>query len=257
MLAGVAAVVVVLGLAGFLGLRAIAGGSASGQAPLPRFGGLDYAPTITADATMIARARTRAASGLAILNTASATTPVFSDPLKTNAQHWPIGNTHFSFGPDGKLHATNPSSASIAALNQPVSPPTNFLVSVNMTFLKGSNSDVAGLTVRVVPGGSGGASRYLMLLAPEGRFEVWYYDGATWTGLASGYSSAIKPGLDVSNRLEVLCATKEIWFFVNGQFLTNVFDATLANTPNTLGPVVVYTSTEVAYDTYDVYAVGA
>jgi hypothetical protein len=256
MLAIVAVVaIVVLGLAGFLGLRALAGGSSTGHTTLPNFGGLDYAPTVTPDATAIAHTRARAAAGLAVLKSASATTPVFSDPLKTNAQHWPIDGKQFFFGPDGKLHGTNVTSHSVATLDQPAGPPVNYLVTVNMTFLTATPSDVAGLNVRVMAGSSATAARYMVLIAPEGRFEVWYFDGAKWSNLDNGYTSAIKPGLNVSNTLAILCDRQEIWLFVNDQFVTNVHDYTPPKIAGTLGPAIVYTTTEVAYDTYNVYQV--
>ena len=254
LLAGV--FIVAVGVASIVGLRALASGSGTGQIPAPRIDGLDYAPTVTPDATMIARTRARSAPGLALLTSVSATTPVFSDPLKTNAEHWPIADTHFSFGTDGKLHGLNPSSDSIASLAQPVRPPLDYLVTVNMTFLKGSPSDVAGVSVRVLSGGSAGSSRYMMVIAPEGRYEAWYFDGTKWSSLANGYSNAVKQGLNVSNTLAVLCEGHQIWFFVNGQYVSNVYDFTPPYRAGSLGPVVVYSSTEVTYDTYNVYQVG-
>jgi serine/threonine protein kinase len=248
---------VALGLVGFLGLRVLAGGPTASHTRLPNFGGLDYAPTVTPDATVIARTRARAASGLAALERATATTPVFSDTLASNAKHWPTDGKRFTFGTDSKLHGSNNTSQSIAALNQPTSPPSDYVVSVNMTFLKASPSDVAGLSVRVLAGSDTTAPRYMMLIAPEGRFEAWYFDGAKWTNLANGYSSAIKTGLGASNALAVLCDGQEIWFFVNGQYVTNVHDFSPPGETGTLGPVVIYTTTEVTYDTYNVYQLGS
>jgi eukaryotic-like serine/threonine-protein kinase len=251
-----ATAILVLGLAGFLGLRALEGSATTTRAPLPNFGGLDYAPTVTPDATAIARTQIQSAAGLAELKRASATTPVFSDALTSNAHHWAVDGKRFFFGSDGRLHGTNNTLQSVATLAQPVSAPANYLVTVNMTFLKASPSDVAGLSVRA-QSSSAAASRYLMLIAPEGRYEVWYYDGARWSDLSNGYASAIKTGLNTSNTLSVLCDGQQIWFFVNGEYVTDVADFSTPDSASTLGPVVVYATTEVAFDHYDVYHLGS
>jgi hypothetical protein len=256
-LVAVVAVVAVLALAigAFFSLRALFPADSPSRSALPNFGGQNYAPTVTPDATAIAILQQRAAVGQLVLNAALSQPPVFTDTLATNTSRWPVDGTTFFFAGDGKLHGTNHTSQAVASLNQPGVPPSNYVVSVNMTFLKGEPSDMAGLRVRVVTTAAGTVAHDTVLIAPEGRYEIWRYTGIRWVNLETGYSNAIKRGLNASNQLQILCNAGHIWLFVNGQFVAEVPDSTSPLATTTLGPTVIYTSTEVTYDHYGIYRV--
>jgi hypothetical protein len=253
--AAVAAVVVLgLLLAGGLGLHALA--TASGvRPPLPNFGGLDYAPTATPDAAQAAQQRKAAQAAEQQLTAATSASPVFSDALANNSHGWPVDGKQSFFGTDGRLHVYNQKPQEVISIDQPGSVPLNFAVTADLTFLRGSISDMAGLRVRVTPTGGGSVAHFTVLISPEGRYEVWRFDGSRWISLDNGYTQAIKRGLDQANQLAVLMRGASMWVFVDGHFVTAVRYGSAPSDAGAVGPTVIYSGTEVAFAHYAVYRV--
>ncbi len=237
---------------GTLGWRALTAAPGPRQS-LPNFGGLDYAPTLTPNSTQAAQQRHTAQQAEALLAASTSGTPVFSDSLADNSHRWAVDGRQYFFGSDDRLHVLNRTPQSVANLDMPGVAPANFVVSVNMTFLRGNISDVAGLRVRVGTGPTGGTAHFTMLISPEGLYQVWRYDGTTWISLDYGYSQAIQRGLNQTNQLAVIARGTTFWMFVNGHYVTSVRDSTAQAVPGTLGPTVIYAGTEVAYDHFAVY----
>lgn len=256
LLASIAGVLLLaLVVAGGFGLRALFAGSAN-RPPLPNFGGLNYAPTVTPNATQVARFQALAQAAEQRLAAATAGQPVFSDDLASNANHWAVDGKESFFGTDKRLHLFSHSIQSVYSLNQPGAAPGDCAVRVDMTFVQGSLSDLAGLRLRVAADGDGHASFATVLFAPDGRYEVWRYDGSHWQVLDFGYAAAMHRGLGQTNTLAVLARGASLDVFINGHFVTSVQDSSLTPTPGmTMGPTVIYSGTEVAYAHYAVYAV--
>jgi eukaryotic-like serine/threonine-protein kinase len=251
--AGVVALALVV--AGVLGLRALTAPPGP-STQLPNFGGLDYAPTPTADATQVVRAQATALAAQSLLTAATSVQPVFSDSLSANSQHWTVDGTSTFFGTDDQLHLYNQSARTILSLNQPAPAPADFAVTVNMVFLRGSLSDPAGVNFRVTPSADGPQAHYTVLISAEGRYEFWRFEGAHWAILDSGYSDAVKRGLGQTNQLAVLARGSRFWMFVNGQYVTSLVDSGLPGTPQTtMGLIVIYSGCEVGFTHYTVYRV--
>lgn len=257
MLAIVAAIAMVgLVTTGIVGLGALA--TAGGpRTPLPNFGGLDYAPTTTPNAAQIAQQHQIAQTNEALLAAAISGQPVFSDTLANNSQNWSVDGKQFFFGSDNRLHVFNTTPQSVATINQPVAAPTNFVVMVNMTFLRGSLSDVAGLRVRVAPDANGALTHFTVLISPEGRFQFWHFDGTQWNSLDNGYTPAVNRGFGAVNQIAVMGKGNGLWLFVNGHFVTLVHFGTAVKGAATMGLSVIYSGCEVTYDHYAVYSVAS
>jgi serine/threonine protein kinase len=250
-------VIVGLAIGGGLGLTSLLSGVGP-EGRLPNFGGLNYAPTVTANANAAAKAAAMAQVAQSRLASVLAARPVFGDSLSANTQHWPVDNKNSFFGADGRLHLYNHDANAVLSVNQPVDAPTNYAVSVNLAFLHGGASDLAGLRLRVTPVDNGHYAHYTVLISPDGRYEIWRYDGARWTVLDFGYTQAIQRGLGQSNTLTVLAERGALWIFVNQRFISTVADAGgSAQSATTMGPTVAYAGTEVGFSHYAVYPDGA
>jgi hypothetical protein len=240
-------------IAGGVGLHALAT-SDNASSALPNFGGLDYAPTLTPNAAQSAQARQTAAANEQLLTAATAASPVFTDSLASNTQHWATDGKQVFFGNDAQLHIYNQTARQVVSVNQPIEAPPNFVVTLDMTFLRGSVSDLAGVRVRVVRSADGSDTHDTALISPEGRYEIWRFAGSQWSMLDSGYTDAVKRGLGQTNHLALLARGADYWFFVNGHFVTQV-RGTAATSSGTMGPTVIYSGTEVGFAHYVVYQV--
>lgn len=249
--------VLALALAGGFGLTMLLKGPIA-QGTLPNFSGLNYAPTTTPNAAALAKAAAIAHAAEAQLAAVTATKPVFTDSLTSNSQHWPVDNKSSFFAADGELHLYNHDVRSVLSLDQPGSVPDAFAVSVSLTFLHGSISDLAGLRVRVTPAGDGQFAHVTVLISPDGRYEIWSYSGSRWTVLDFGYTQTITRGFNQTNTLAVLAMGGAIHVFINSHYISTVADPGAATAgSNAMGPTVVYAGTEVAYAHYAVYAAGS
>lgn len=256
-LIGVASAVMLLVVLGAVfSLRALFGGMGT-RAPLPNFGSLDYAPTVTPNVAQQQQFQAVAQAAERDLAAATAGKPQFSDALAANTNHWPVDGKQSFFGSDKRLHLSNHALQTIYSVNQPVAVPENFAISVKLTFLHGSTSDLAGLRIRVAPPGDSTSSHDLILLSPDGRYECWRFDGSHWQVMDFGYATPIKRGIGQTNTLTVLARGATIEVFVNGAYVTAVEDQLLTPVAGmAMGPTVIYAGTEVAYADYTEYALG-
>jgi hypothetical protein len=252
------ALAVVMVAVGGLGLRALTAPLGT-IAPIRGLGGLNYAPTLTPDTTQIARQLAISRAAQALLTTATSASPVFSDSLKTNSQRWPVDGRSTFFGADGRLHLANQSARNVLTVDQPVSAPARFAVTVDLAFVSGGFADPAGLRFRVGSGSGSAAAFYAAMISPEGRYEFWRYDQAHWAILANGYTDTVKRGLGQTNTLAVLVDPTDpdgstFLMFVNGQYVVTVTDNLLPADPALgMGLIVMYSGTEVAYSNYALY----
>lgn len=226
---------------------------AAPRTALPNFGGLDYAPTLTPNATQVAYERARAQAAQALLAAATQAPPVFSDSLADNSQRWPVDGKQTFFA-GGALHLSNRTAETVLSIDQPVNPPLNFVVSVDVTFLHASSSDLAGVRFRVTPDPGHLDWHYTMLISPDGRYDFWRFKGG-WEFLDNGFTPAITRGVGVKNTLTVLARGDLFYVFVNGQFVTMVQDATLHALPSAMGPTVIYSGSEASFSHYLVYRI--
>lgn len=235
-----------------LGLHALLTPAAPRTA-FPNFGGLDYAPTPTPNATQVARERARAQAAQALLAAATQTPPIFSDSLTDNSHHWPIDGKQTFFA-GGQLHVFNRTPETVLSIDQPVDPPLDFVVSVDVTFLRASGSDLAGVRFRVTPNAGHLDSHYTVLISPDGRYEFWRFkDG--WEFLDNGFTQTVKRGMGVTNTLTVLAHGDMFYVFINGQYVATVQDRALHSLPSAMGPTVIYSGSEASFSHYVVYQV--
>jgi hypothetical protein len=253
------AIAVIMVAVGGVGLRALTAAPGT-AAPQPNFGGLDFAPTFTPNTLQVANDRKVAQVALAKLTAATSKPPLFSDNLKNNGQHWPVDGRSTFFGTDGRLHLLDQTTHDIVTLDQPVSAPGDIAVTVDLTFLRGSVGDPAGLRFRVAPDADGTTSFYAALVAPDGRFEFWRFNQSHWTILSGGYTNTIRRGLGQTNTLAVLVDPADLrgytfLVFINGQYVADAVDDVLpSGSAMGMGPIVIYPGTEIGYANYAVYA---
>jgi eukaryotic-like serine/threonine-protein kinase len=240
-------------IAGGFGLHALlTGNPVNGN--LPNFGGIDFAPTLTPNAAQMAQRRAVAQKNEQLLTLATTAQPVFSDSLASNTQQWPVDGRQAFFA-DGALHLFNQAVRQVDDVNQPGVAPASFVVSCQMKFLRGASTDVAGLRVRITPSSSGYDAHYTALISPEGHYEVWRFDGYSWSNLDAGYSDAIKRGLGQTNQLTVMGRGSSLWVFVNGHFVSLVGGVNSKAGAAAAGLTVIYSGTEVAFSHYAVYQI--
>jgi hypothetical protein len=241
-------------IAGGIGLHALLTGNPE-SANLPNFGGIDYAPTLTPNAAQAAQRRAVAQANEQLLAAATGAQPVFSDSLAANTQRWPVDGKGAFFANDGSLHLYNQAARHVDDVNQPGTAPASFVVSTDLKFLRGAVSDVAGLRVRITPTDSGYDAHYTALISPEGRYEIWHFDGGSWSILDGGYTDTIKRGLGQTNQLTVMGRGASLWLFINGHFVSLVGGVNKQAGPAALGLTVIYSGTEVAFSHYTVYPI--
>jgi tRNA A-37 threonylcarbamoyl transferase component Bud32 len=254
LVAGVLAVAMLI--AGGVGLHALLTGNPV-NGTLRNFGGIDFAPTITPNSAQVAERRAVAQANEQLLTLATSAAPVFSDSLASNTQGWVVDGKQAFFGNDKALHLFNQAVRQVDDVNQPGVAPANFVITCQMTFLRGASTDVAGLRVRITPTGTGYDAHYTALISPEGHYEVWRFDGNSWSNLDAGYSDAIKRGLGQTNQLTVMGRGTSLWVFVNGHFVSLVGGINSKAGAAPAGLTVIYSGTEVAFSHYAVYQVSA
>ncbi len=237
-----------------LGFRAF---ESSSVLPHIRLGGTllgGPAPTATPDPAFIAAAHT--AEGQ--LQAATRATPVFSDDLKGNQQHWRTSGTVVYFAPDG-LHLHSQSTASPVFEDTPGDHGalSDIVAQVDVTMVGGTPSDDVGLRFFVQPADGGQQEFYAYLITSEGRYAVWFYrDG--WHFIHNGYSSAIKPGMGQTNTLAVLArgSTHEAFFFANGKYVTSAALPMDAPTAGPVGFMIRDGGSDARFARYRLYAIG-
>lgn len=230
------------------------GYSFPGQSPRPT-------PTVSAAQAATAQAATRQ------LSSEMAGRPLFKDSLSGGGSdgRWHPDGKILYFASDG-LHLDNTNSNSALAADAPATPAldlSHVAASVNVTFVRGDTGGLAGLRFFAHPS-SGGAVYYCYVISPQGRYEVWVRHGTAgsyaWDSVLSGYSLAIKTGMNVTNTISVIADSSrgDALLFANGQFVAHLglglqHAYTDAPTSGTVGLLVMYDNSDVAFSQFAVY----
>ncbi|HEX6800107.1 MAG TPA: serine/threonine-protein kinase [Ktedonobacterales bacterium] len=180
--------------------------------------------------------------------------PLFSDPLSSNANHWPTSGKIAFFGTGGyHIHVTD--AKSVVALPAPyggADGTQDVVVQTGMRFAQSTAGNFAGLLFYA----SGDTSTYYSFaISEDGRFSVWLHDASGWNFVNGGYTTAITTGLNVPNTLAVLArgSTGVAYFFVNGHYVTGVQLSASGPTSGRAGMIVLDNPTEVIYANFAIY----
>jgi hypothetical protein len=150
----------------------------------------------------------------------SSTTPLFSDPLTSDANGWST-NQNCYFRSDG-FHI-NGSWECFA----PTDVPDNFTAQVRVKQISGPSGDGYGVVFRRASIGNA----YYFFIDGYGHWRVDKCVNNTCSALHNWSSSngAVKQGANVANTLEVAANGSQFAFFANGTQLGQVTDSTFAS----------------------------
>jgi len=102
----------------------------------------------------------------------------------------------------------------------------DFVVEVDTRAVEGPLDNNLGILVRYQDDDE---SFYWFQISSDGLFAVDRLDGDEWVSLANWQeSAAIRQGLDVTNRLKVVCSGEQFTFYVNDTWLATVTDDAFA-----------------------------
>lgn len=211
---------------------------------------LSASPTASANPTVTASGRDAERQLAAI----TARAPIFSDPLSSNAHHWPTSANVAFFGAGG-YHVRDTNAKSVVALRAPFAgadSTQDVVVQCGMTFVQGAPANYAGLIFYA----SGDTSTYYSFaISDDSRFTVWLHDATGWNFVSGGYSTAITTGLNAPNTLAVLArgSTGEAYFFVNSHYVTGVRLSQSGPSSGGAGMIVLDNPSEVTYANFAVY----
>ena len=180
--------------------------------------------------------------------------PRFSDPLTSNANHWPTSGKVAFFGTGG-FHIHDTDARSVVVLPAPFGGADGMqdvVVQSGMRFAQATAGNFAGLFFYA----SGDTSTYYsFVISEDGRFSVWQRGASGWNFVSGGYSTAITTGLDAPNTLTVLArgSVGAAYFFVNGHYVTGVQLSANGPTSGGAGMIVLDNPTEVVYANFAIY----
>ncbi len=254
-IAGVA-MLVIMAACGF-GFRSFEGGAVLPHITLSGSylpGASAKVPTGTPDTSASARAdeaRLRAIVG---------GQPVFGDALSSNSHHWATDNSTVFFT-NQTLHLRDQSATSVALVDAPGDPTSasgDIVAQVSVAQVGGKVGDLAGLRFLVASNADGSQSYYSFVVSSDGRYEVWFHDDSRWVFLVSGYSTAIKTGLNQHNTLAALTSStrNEAVLFANGQFVTRVSLDPNGPVAGSAGLIVMDNGDESAFTQFALYDAG-
>jgi hypothetical protein len=137
----------------------------------------------------------------------------------------------------------------------------NLDVEVAIRFTQGQPGNFAGLRFFVSQNSDGSENYYCFLTSIEGRYAVWEHLGEgvpAWTFITSGYSNALKTGLDQSNVLDVLALGtgrhQEAILFANDRFIAQIpVSVGGVSTAGGSGLIVFNDDTEVVFSNLAIY----
>lgn len=235
--------------------------TAQAQAAMTATAQAQATQTAIARATATAQAQASATAG--VIQTATAGTPDYRDPLNdannqdTQNAGWSglNGNdNHCQFQSDG-YHVTE--SVSVHGCGEQTSY-GNATITVNMNILSG---DSGGLFFRTNPGPVFGAyAGYLFQVNSQGQYKIWRSSNFNLGNDAQVFqdwttSSALKTGYNVKNTIEVIMKGGTMSFYANGVYLTQVQDSTYTSGIVALGAFSSGNSTEVVYSNIKIYPI--
>jgi eukaryotic-like serine/threonine-protein kinase len=191
------------------------------------------------------------------LGTVTAQKPAYTDKLATaNGSHWSTDGKAIFFGAGG-LHLRNgdPRASLLVAAPADTSALHDVAVKTDITLAQSNPGNFAGVRFFVVPGGGNDSNYYCYTISLEGRYVVWLHQGGQWTFITSGYSAAIKPGLNQTNTLAVLArsSTSQAYLFANGKFVAALRLNVNGPTAGGAGLIVLDSPTEAIFANFAVY----
>jgi hypothetical protein len=183
-------------------------------------------------ATPDATAAAQASNALGELRLVTQQTPVFADKLTSNHYNWRTNDKTLFFASDGFHISTFAATSMVGIADTPWNNRQYFSglgIQVTIRFTQGQPGDFAGLRFFVSQNSDGSENYYCFMTSIEGRYAVWQHQGdaeTPWTFISSGYTSAIKTGLDQSNDLAVLALgsgrRQEALLFANDRFIAQI-----------------------------------
>lgn len=191
------------------------------------------------------------------LRAATAHNPTYTNALASaNGSHWSTDGKAIFFGAGG-LHLRNgdPRASLIVAAPADTSALHDVAVKADITFAQSNPGNFAGLRFFVAPGSGNDPDYYCYTISLEGRYVVWLHQGGQWTFITSGYSAAIKPGLNQTNTLAVLArgSTSQAYIFANGTFVAAFRLNANGPTSGGTGLIVLDSPTEAIFANFAVY----
>jgi len=219
--------------------------------------------TQTAIARATATAQAQASATAGVIQTATAGTPSYQDPLNdassptTQAANWDGASSsddHCQFLSDGYQVTENNSlhGCSEQAYNY-----ANATITVDMDIVSG---DSGGLFFRINTNIFGAYAGYLFQVNSQGQYKIWRSNDYSldtdvqvfqdWTT-----SPALKKGYNVKNTLEVIMNGSTMLFYANGVYLTQVQDAAYTSGFVALGAFSSSTTTKVVYSNIKIYPI--
>jgi serine/threonine protein kinase len=219
--------------------------------------------TQTAIARVTATAQAQASATAGVIQTATAGTPSYHDPLNdannpaTQAANWSSANStdsHCQFLSDG-YHVTE--NNNLYGCGEKAKTYDNATITVNMDIISG---DSGGLFFRITTNIFGAYEGYLFQVNSKGQYKIWRSNNYSlgndtqvfqdWTS-----SSALKKGYNVKNTLEVIMNGSTLSFYANGVYLTQVQDSTYTSGIVALGAFSTGDKTEVVYSNIKIYPI--
>lgn len=191
------------------------------------------------------------------LGTVTARKPTYVDALASaNGSRWSTDGKAIFFGAGG-LHLRNgdPRASLLVSAPADTSALHDVAMKTDITFAQSNPGNFAGVRFFVVPGAGNDSNYYCYTISLEGRYVVWLHQGGQWTFITSGYSAAIKPGLNQTNTLAVLArsSTSQAYLFANGKFVAAFRLNASGPTAGGAGLIVLDSPTEAIFANFAVY----
>jgi serine/threonine protein kinase len=219
--------------------------------------------TQTAIARVTATAQAQASATAGVIQTATAGTPSYQDPLNdansptTQAANWSGANNsdgHCQFLSNGYQVTEN---NSVHGCSEQAYTYGNATITVDMNILSG---DSGGLFFRVNTNLFGAYAGYLFQVNSKGQYKIWRSSNYSFDNDVQVFtdwttSPALKTGYNVKNTLEVIMNGSTMLFYANGVYLTQVQDSTYTSGIVALGAFSTGTTTEVVYSNIKIYPI--
>jgi len=149
--------------------------------------------------------------------------PIFSDPLTSNAYGWDTGS-HCFFKSDG-FHEK--SSTQAWACVAPTDVPDNFTAQVELKQISGATNQGYGIDFRR----TGAGVEYRFAIDGYGHWTILSCNSSKCTALSNWTSGggALKAGLNQENTIEVTADGSHFEFFANGTKIGQIVDSTYSS----------------------------
>jgi len=211
--------------------------------------------TATAIARATAQAQAQASATAGVLQTATAGTPSYEDPLtnpnslNTQNAQWDQ-NSHCTFGQDGYHVTEGVNLVNLHGCRESANQYSDVTISVNVRIHSGHSG---GLFFRVTLDPLGNYNGgYLFEIDTAGNYKISAFNTSPqplqdWT-----FTSALKKGFSVTNTLQVIARGSKLLFYANNVFLVAITDSNYPSglvaflaTTNGTDADIVYTNLKV------------